>query len=94
MHPTGPNRPCTARASAANYGSHVLNRGNNRAAVFHKDQDYEEFSTCGPRPACDTPGGGFAGSWALRGQGRFSVSAGLRFRGVRSVRGPAASCDE
>ncbi len=35
--------PRTARASAANYCYHVLNRGNNRAAVFHKDGDYEAF---------------------------------------------------
>jgi putative transposase len=35
--------PRTARASAANYCYHVLNRGNARARVFHKDDDYEAF---------------------------------------------------
>jgi hypothetical protein len=50
-HPTGPNRPCTARASGASYGTHVLNRGKNRTAVFQKDQDYEAFLDvwAGPR---------------------------------------------
>src|SRR5262245_21661297 len=35
--------PRTARASAANICSHVLNRGHNRACVFHKDADFEAF---------------------------------------------------
>jgi len=35
--------PRTARASAANLCYHVLNRGNNRAAVFHKDADFRAF---------------------------------------------------
>jgi putative transposase len=35
--------PRTARASAANYCYHVLNRGNARARVFHKDDDYRAF---------------------------------------------------
>ena len=30
--------PRTARASQANYCYHVLNRGNARATVFHKDE--------------------------------------------------------
>lgn len=35
--------PRTARASAANWVYHVLNRGNGRADVFHDDQDYAAF---------------------------------------------------
>ena len=35
--------PRTARASAGGYCYHVLNRGNDRATVFHKPQDYEAF---------------------------------------------------
>ena len=35
--------PRTARASIGCYCYHVLNRGNNRAAVFHKDEDYDAF---------------------------------------------------
>jgi len=35
--------PRTARASAANYCYHVLNRGNGRARVFHKEGDYDAF---------------------------------------------------
>ena len=35
--------PRTARASAANLCYHVLNRGNNRASVFHKDCDFDAF---------------------------------------------------
>ena len=35
--------PRTARASAANYCYHVLNRGNGRAEVFHKPEDYCAF---------------------------------------------------
>jgi putative transposase len=35
--------PRTARASAANYCYHVLNRGNGRQEVFHKADDYAAF---------------------------------------------------
>src|SRR5271157_5829251 len=35
--------PRTARASAANFCYHVLNRGNNRVSVFHKDGDFNAF---------------------------------------------------
>ena len=35
--------PRTARASAGGYCYHILNRGNGRAAVFHKDDDYRAF---------------------------------------------------
>ena len=35
--------PRTARASAANLCYHVLNRGNNRASVFHEDGDFNAF---------------------------------------------------
>ncbi len=35
--------PRTARASAASLCYHVLNRGNNRASVFHKDGDFNAF---------------------------------------------------
>lgn len=35
--------PRTARASAANYCYHVLNRGNARNSVFHKDDDCQAF---------------------------------------------------
>ncbi len=35
--------PRTARASAADYCYHVLNRGNGRAEVFHKPADYDAF---------------------------------------------------
>src|SRR6266511_1948634 len=35
--------PRTARASAGGYCYHILNRGNGRAAVFHKDEDYRAF---------------------------------------------------
>ena len=33
----------TARASRGNYVYHVLNRGNGRADVFHKDEDFAAF---------------------------------------------------
>jgi putative transposase len=39
----GANMPRTARASKANYCYHVLNRGNGRARIFHKNGDYEAF---------------------------------------------------
>ena len=35
--------PRTARASAADYCYHVLNRGNGRSEVFHKVSDYAAF---------------------------------------------------
>ncbi len=35
--------PRTARASVGGYAYHVLNRGNARAEVFHKDNDYHAF---------------------------------------------------
>lgn len=35
--------PRTARASLGNWCYHVLNRGNGRAEVFHKDDDYAAF---------------------------------------------------
>jgi putative transposase len=35
--------PRTARASAANYCYHALNRGNARQEVFHKPEDYAAF---------------------------------------------------
>jgi putative transposase len=47
--------PRTARASQANYCYHVLNRGNARAQVFHKPDDYRSFvelieAACRRRP--------------------------------------------
>jgi hypothetical protein len=35
--------PRTARASVGGMCYHVLNRGNRRAEVFHKDGDYQAF---------------------------------------------------
>ncbi len=35
--------PRTARASRGGYCYHVINRGNGRAEVFHKDADYQPF---------------------------------------------------
>jgi putative transposase len=35
--------PRTARASGGGYCYHVINRGNGRAQVFHKEGDYEAF---------------------------------------------------
>jgi len=35
--------PRTARASRGGYCYHVINRGNGRAQVFHKDGDYQAF---------------------------------------------------
>src|SRR5689334_20416551 len=35
--------PRTARATPGGYFYHVLNRGNARRAVFHKDGDYDAF---------------------------------------------------
>ena len=34
----------TARASVANYRYHILNRGNNRARVFHEEDDFAAFA--------------------------------------------------
>lgn len=44
--------PCTARASKGNWVYHVLNRGNGRAEVFHKDDDYAAFIQLLPE-ACE-----------------------------------------
>ena len=38
-----PTIPRTARASEANLCYHVLNRGNARSVVFHKEDDYAAF---------------------------------------------------
>jgi putative transposase len=38
-----PPMPRTARASRGGYCYHVINRGNGRAEVFHKDADYQAF---------------------------------------------------
>jgi putative transposase len=35
--------PRTARSSVGGYCYHVHNRGNGRATVFHKPQDYQAF---------------------------------------------------
>ena len=43
MQVNEPTMPRTARASAANVCYHVLNRGNNRACVFHQDGDVQAF---------------------------------------------------
>jgi putative transposase len=37
--------PRTARAAVGGIVYHVLNRGNNRAAIFRKPQDFEAFAT-------------------------------------------------
>lgn len=37
--------PRTARADIGGLCYHVLNRGNNRATVFHSDDDYQQFLT-------------------------------------------------
>lgn len=44
--------PRTARASLGNWCYHVLNRGNARADVFHKDEDYAAFVGLF-QPACE-----------------------------------------
>ena len=44
--------PRTARASLGNWCYHVLNRGNARAEVFHKDEDYAAFIGLF-EPACE-----------------------------------------
>ena len=50
-----PEMPRTARASAANYCYHVLNRGNHRAQVFHKDDDYQAFDNLLPEASLRVP---------------------------------------
>lgn len=44
--------PRTARSAAGGVCYHVLNRGNGRAKVFHKDEDYAAFVDLLPR-ACE-----------------------------------------
>jgi putative transposase len=44
--------PRTARASRGNWCYHVLNRGNGRAEVFHKEEDYAAFVRLF-EPACE-----------------------------------------
>ena len=44
--------PRTARASLGNWCYHVLNRGNGRAEVFHKEDDYAAFVALF-EPACE-----------------------------------------
>lgn len=44
--------PRTARASRGNWCYHVLNRGNARAEVFHKDDDFDAFAGLF-QPACE-----------------------------------------
>ena len=44
--------PRTARASQGNWCYHVLNRGNARAEVFHKPEDYDAFVALF-EPACE-----------------------------------------
>jgi len=44
--------PRTARASRANWCYHVLNRGNGRAEVFHKEEDFAGFARLF-EPACE-----------------------------------------
>ena len=46
--------PRTARASAGDLCYHILNRGNARAAVFHKDRDHQAFLALIPA-ASDRP---------------------------------------
>ena len=44
--------PRTARAALGNWAYHVLNRGNGRADVFHKEEDYAAFAALFA-PACE-----------------------------------------
>jgi putative transposase len=44
--------PRTARASRGNWCYHVLNRGNGRAEVFHREEDYAAFVRLF-EPACE-----------------------------------------
>jgi putative transposase len=50
-----PEMPRTTRASAANYCYHILNRGNHRAQVFHKDDDYQAFVNLLPEASLRVP---------------------------------------
>jgi hypothetical protein len=55
---TIPSMPRTARASQGGYCYHVLNRGNGRRHVFHKDGDYAAFVKAlarGERAYADSP---------------------------------------
>ena len=45
--------PRTARASEAGYAYHVLNRGNARSEVFHKEGDYAAFLQAMKNRPCD-----------------------------------------
>ena len=47
--------PRRARASQGGYCYHVLNRGNGRRNVFHKDGDYAAFSKLITEAAERTP---------------------------------------
>jgi putative transposase len=47
--------PRSARASVGGYCYHVLNRGNGRATVFHKDGDYHAFLKALREVAQDIP---------------------------------------
>ncbi len=47
--------PRTARASAADYCYHVLNRGNGRAEVFHKPDDFAAFLEAVADASCRLP---------------------------------------
>lgn len=44
--------PRTARAALGGWCHHVLNRGNGRAEVFHKDEDFQAFLSL-LAPACE-----------------------------------------
>ena len=44
--------PRTARASVGGVCYHVINRGNGRARVFHKDRDFQAFTDLF-EPACE-----------------------------------------
>jgi putative transposase len=44
--------PRTARAALGGWCYHVLNRGNGRAEVFHKEDDFQAFLSLLP-PACE-----------------------------------------
>jgi len=94
-----PEMPHTARAPAANYCYHVLNRGNHRAQVFHKDDDYQAFVNLLPEASlrvlayCLMPNHFHLVVWLsadgdLRGRLR-GVRAGFRFS---RRRGAGAEC--
>jgi putative transposase len=44
------------RAALGGYVDHVLNRGNSRATVFHKNGDYEAFERVMVKALEHTPG--------------------------------------